>query len=70
MITPETGQPTKQRFLFAESSFARIYGVVHVTEKMREFCHNWAQGTDNAPLNSLKEVDIYFEKLWIQNSSS
>ena len=69
-ITLVTEPHINKRFLFAESSFARIFSVPHVTEKMREFCYDWAQGTDNAPLESLREVDIYFEKLWNQNSLS
>ena len=66
-ITTETELHTNQRFLFAESSFARIFSVPHVTTEMRQFCSNWAQGEDEAPLDSLQNVDLYFRELWNHN---
>lgn len=68
-ITPETALHINQRFLFAESSFARIFSVPHVTAEMRRFCSNWARGEGEAPLDSLQNVDLYFRELWNQNSS-
>jgi len=57
-----------KRFLFAESSFARIFSVPQVTTEMRRFCSNWAQGTEEAPLDSLQKVDLYFRELWNHKS--
>lgn len=67
-ITPETALHINQRFLFAESSFARIFSVPQVTAEMRRFCSNWARGEQEAPLDSLQNVDLYFRELWNQNS--
>ena len=67
-ITPETELHINQRFLFAESSFARIFSVPQVTTEMRRFCSNWAQGTEEAPLDSLQNVDLYFRELWNHKS--
>jgi hypothetical protein len=64
--TMEMEQHINQRFLFAESSFARIFSVPHVTAEMRQFCSNWAQGTEEAPIDSLQNVDLYFRELWNQ----
>ena len=69
-ITPETELHINQRFLFAESSFARIFTVPHVTTEMRQFCSNWAQGEEEAPLDSLQNVDLYFRELWNHKSLS
>ena len=55
---------TKQRFHFATSSFSRIYGVNHVTTDMIDFCYEWANTTEKAPLQGLTEVDVYFRNLW------
>jgi len=59
----ETEQHTNQRLFFAESSFARTYGVQGVTKEMKHFCSEWALGKDEAPL-TLANVDTYFKDLW------
>ena len=56
-----------QRFLFAESPFARIFSVPQVTTEMRRFCSNWAQGTEEA---LFIHVDLYFRELWSHKSLS
>jgi len=54
----------KQRFHFAASSFSRIYGVDKVTPEMIDFSYNWAHKEDDAPLDCLGKVDLYFRELW------
>ena len=54
----------KQRFLFATSAFSRIYGVGKITQDMFDFCLRWAYTEEQAPLDCLQKVDIYFRQLW------
>jgi len=55
---------TRRRFHFAASSFSRMFGVDKVTTDMIDFCADWAEQTDPAPLSGLSEVDVYFRRLW------
>lgn len=54
----------KQRYWFAVSAFARMHGPNKLTEKMRQFCREWADTDEVAPLQGLNEVDRYFKQLW------
>ena len=62
IITTEMEPPTNRRYQFALSSFARMYGVTHVTEQMHHFCYDWALGDEHAPLDNLHNVDLYFRE--------
>jgi hypothetical protein len=64
MTTPEMEPPIKQRFSFAASSFARMYGPSYILPEMYDFCEEWARGDELAPLDDLHHVDRYFRKLW------
>jgi hypothetical protein len=50
----------KQRYHFALSAFSRMYGFRKIDSKIRQFCLEWSQLEDNAPLSGLNEVDQYF----------
>jgi hypothetical protein len=67
ICTKEMEPHTKQRYHFALSSFARIYGVPHVTPEMTDFCFGWALGEEIAPLDCLHNVDRYFKELWTKS---
>jgi len=54
----------KQRYHFAASSFSRMYTPSRVTLEMLEFCKQWADTDEQAPLTGLNEVDRYFKDLW------
>jgi len=54
----------KQRYHFAASSFARMYGPDKLTMEMHDFCKRWAEGEEQSPLTGLNEVDRYFKQLW------
>jgi hypothetical protein len=54
----------RQKYFFASSSFARIFGVPKVTKEMYEFCIEWAYWEEHAPLDCLNHVDRYFRQLW------
>jgi len=65
ICTMEMELPTKRRYDFALSSFARTYGVPHINQEMSDFCFEWALGIEVAPLDCLHQVDRYFRELWI-----
>jgi len=54
----------KQRFHFAASAFARMCGPDRITEEIKQFCIEWADSDEVAPLQGLNEVDRYFKQLW------
>lgn len=56
----------KQPYNFALSSFARMYGVRHVSscDQIHRFCIEWAEGGATPPLTGLTQVDFYFRDLW------
>ena len=60
----EMDAPTRQKFHFANSSFSRMYGPDKVTGEMIDFCIAWAESNQQAPLDDLTNVDIYFRNLW------
>ena len=64
ICTREMAPPTKRRYDFALSSFARMYGVPSINQEMSDFCFEWALGEEIAPLPGLNEVDHYFRNLW------
>lgn len=49
-----------RRYQFAMSSFVRMYGhsVIH-NHDIKQFCVEWSNRDDNAPLQGLDEVDQY-----------
>jgi len=69
ICTKEMEPPTKRRYWFAMSSFARMYGVPHVTQDMSDFCLGWALHEEIAPLDDLNHVDRYFRTLWIESQN-
>ena len=51
----------KQRYHFAASAFVRMWGHKSMNDlKIVDFCVEWAHKNENAPLQSLCEVDQYF----------
>ena len=66
ICTMEMEPPTKRRYVFALSSFARMYGVNRLDQEMSDFCFEWALGTEIAPLDCLHDVDMYFRLLWTE----
>ena len=67
ICTKEMELPTKRRYWFAMSSFARMYTPPKVTQEMSDFCLGWALGEEVAPLDCLHHVDRYFRQLWQSN---
>ena len=63
-IIKEMEPHIRQRYHFATSAFARIFGVPKVTEQMQIFCMGWAKTDEVAPLDCLHHVDRYFNLLW------
>jgi hypothetical protein len=53
----------KNRFNFAMSSFARMYGPRGITEKMCNLCKTWASNDIEPPTGSLTQVDFYFRDI-------
>jgi hypothetical protein len=54
-------QHIKQRYMFALSSFSRIYGTLAINNlHYKQFCLDWSNMTVEAPLGGLDEVDQYF----------
>jgi hypothetical protein len=58
----------KQKYNFAMSAFVRMHGhsVIH-NHDIKQFCAEWSNRNDNAPLTGLDEVDqyLYYEyKNW------
>ena len=58
----------KMRYIFAMSSFSRMYGVTYVESHtdVSRFCMTWAGTEEEAPLDRLSSVDFYFKDLWLQ----
>jgi|TARA_B100001059_G_scaffold192700_1_gene196273 hypothetical protein len=54
----------KERFAFAMSSFARMYGPKGITNEMTKICKDWATTNNEPPLGSLTKVDFYFRDVW------
>ena len=57
----------KGRYDFAMSSFARMYGVTHVTSnnEIIKFCKKWASTEEEPiPTGTLTSVDFYFRDHW------
>ena len=63
-ITKEMEPHIKQKYHFAASSFARMYGPDKVTTEMLSFCSEWSLTEEKAPLDCLNNVDRYFRELW------
>lgn len=43
------------------TSFVRMYGHTIVNNyDIKQFCIEWSEGSENAPLSGLDEVDQYF----------
>tara|TARA_B100001093_G_scaffold335979_1_gene320834 strand:- start:295 stop:483 length:189 start_codon:yes stop_codon:yes gene_type:complete len=53
----------KNRFNFAMSSFARMYGPKGITVKMCDLCKTWANDGIEPPTGSLTKVDFYFRDI-------
>jgi hypothetical protein len=53
----------KNRFNFAMSSFARMYGPRGITLKMCNLCKTWANNDSEPPIGSLTKVDFYFRDI-------
>jgi len=50
----------KKRYYFAMSAFVRMYGQgISNNIDIKQFCNEWSNRTDNAPLQGLDEVDQY-----------
>ena len=59
--------PSKMKFDFAMSSFARMHGVnaVRDSHSIIKFCKKWSEAEEQSvPLGSLTDVDFYFRDLW------
>ena len=69
ICTKEMELPTKRRYWFAMSSFARMYTPPKVTQEMSDFCLGWALHEEIAPLDDLNHVDRYFRALWIESKN-
>ena len=66
-IIKEMGHPTKQRYHFAASAFVRMWGHKSLNDhKIVDFCIEWAQREENAPLDSwILDQYFYYEfKTW------
>ena len=51
----------KQRYHFATSAFVRMWGHSSLHDpRILDFCVEWAHREENAPLESLSDVDRYF----------
>ena len=61
---------TRQKFHFATSAFARLYGVDHVTASMIDFCYDWSFTEDQPPRDCLNHVDRYFREKWDTSQGS
>ena len=57
----------KERFAFAMSSFARMYGPKGITSKMSSLCDRWAKNDVQPPTGSLTQVDFYFRDILFSN---
>ena len=57
----------KNRFNFAMSSFARMYGPRGITLKMSNLCDRWAKNDIQPPTGSLTQVDFYFRDIMQSN---
>ena len=66
-IIRETEPHTKQRYHFAASAFVRMWGHSSLHDrKIVEFCVEWAQREEDAPLDSwvLDQYFYYEFKTW------
>ena len=63
----EMEQHIKNRYDFAMSAFARMYGVNYVMSSpdISRFCKKWAETEEQeAPQGTISEINFYFLDFW------
>ena len=62
--TQEMEQRIRMRYVFAMSSFSRLFRPDGITLEMRDLCNEWSKIEEQPPVGELYQTDRYFLELW------